>query len=88
MEVRIGSILADAFEAILGAIYLDSNFKDAQTYVLYHLKNYIDNIENDEDIIDYQTILQEYTQKKYKKFLNIESYLKVDLTILNILRLR
>lgn len=61
------SILADAFEAILGAIYLDSNFKDAQTYVLYHLKNYIDNIENDEDIIDYKTILQEYTQKKYKK---------------------
>ncbi len=61
------SILGDAFEAILGAIYMDSNFNEAKTYVLNHMKKYIDHIEEDEDILDYKTILQEYIQKEYKE---------------------
>lgn len=60
------SILGDAFEAILGAIYLDSDFEMAKDFALKHLKNSIDNIENIEEILDYKTILQEYSQKEYK----------------------
>ncbi len=61
------SILGDVFEAILGAIYTDSNFKEARDYVLSHMKKYIDHIEEDEDIFDYKTILQEYIQKEHKE---------------------
>lgn len=60
------SILGDAFEAVLGAIYLDSSFKEAKTFVLSHMKKIIDNVEEIEDILDYKTILQEYAQKVYK----------------------
>lgn len=65
------SILGDVFEAILGAIYTDSNFREAKNFALSHIKKYIDNIEENEEIIDYKTILQEYIQKKFK---NIPQY--------------
>ena len=60
------SILGDVFEAILGAIYLDSGFFAAKEYVLFHLKDMIDHIDDFEEILDFKTILQEYCQKKYR----------------------
>lgn len=60
------SILGDVFEAVLGAIYLDSDFDTARKIVLKHLEQYIEHIEEDEDILDFKTILQEYSQKEYK----------------------
>lgn len=60
------SILGDVFEAILGAIYLDSGFEEAKTFVLRHLKEIIDTLETNEAVLDFKTILQEYTQKEYK----------------------
>lgn len=60
------SILGDAFESILGAIYLDSDFLVAKKYALSHLKDYIKNINCNEAILGYKTILQEYSQKTYK----------------------
>lgn len=60
------SILCDAFEAILGAIYIDSNLREAKNFALSHIKKYIDNIEENEEILDYKTILQEYVQKQFK----------------------
>lgn len=60
------SILGDVFEAILGAIYLDSGFFAAKEYVLFHLKDIIDHIDDFEEILDFKTILQEYCQKKYR----------------------
>lgn len=60
------SILGDVFEAILGAIYLDSGFFAAKEYVLLHLKDMIDHIDDFEEILDFKTILQEYCQKKYR----------------------
>lgn len=60
------SILGDIFEAILGAIYLDSGFFAAKEYVLFHLKDIIDHIDDFEEILDFKTILQEYCQKKYR----------------------
>lgn len=60
------SILCDVFEAILGAIYLDSDFQTARKVILKHLEYSILHIEEDEDILDFKTILQEYSQKEYK----------------------
>lgn len=61
------SILADAFEALIGAIYLDGKMDNAKTFVLYHLKPVIeDAINGIELFIDYKTQLQEILQKNNK----------------------
>ena len=60
------SILADSFEAILGAVYIDSNLDDARDFALSHIKQYIDHIEENEDILDFKSILQEYVQKEFR----------------------
>lgn len=60
------SILGDAFEAILGAIYIDSDFETAKKFALSHIKDSIDNVDTNEEILDFKTILQEYSQKEYK----------------------
>ena len=60
------SILADSFEAILGAVYIDSNLDEARVFALSHIKQYIDHIEENEDILDFKSILQEYVQKKFR----------------------
>ena len=60
------SILADSFEAILGAVYIDSNLDEARVFALSHIKQYIDHIEESEDILDFKSILQEYVQKEFK----------------------
>ena len=60
------SILGDAFEAILGAIYMDSNFETAKEFVLTHIKDSIDHVDSNEEILDFKTILQEYSQKNYR----------------------
>lgn len=64
------SILGDVFEAILGAVYLDSGYTSAKEYVLFHLKEFIDNIESFEATLDFKTILQEHCQKKFKEIPN------------------
>ena len=60
------SILADSFEAILGAVYIDSNLDEARVFALSHIKKYIDHIEENEDILDFKSILQEYVQKEFR----------------------
>lgn len=60
------SILGDVFEAVLGAVYLDSDFNRVREVALKHMKCWIDNVETDDEILDYKTILQEYTQKEKK----------------------
>ena len=60
------SILADSFEAILGAVYIDSNLDEARVFALNHIKQYIDHIEENEDILDFKSILQEYVQKEFR----------------------
>ena len=60
------SILADSFEAILGAVYIDSNLDEARVFALCHIKQYIDHIEENEDILDFKSILQEYVQKEFR----------------------
>ena len=60
------SILGDVFEAILGAIYLDSDFTTAKDIAMKYLKYPIEHINENEDILDFKTILQEYSQKEFK----------------------
>ncbi len=61
---KLNSILADAFEAIIGAIYLDGGFKDAQEFVLRQLLPHIDSTVKGQTYRDFKTELQEYFQKE------------------------
>lgn len=60
------SILADAFEAVIGAIYLDPGLKGASQFILSQLKEEIELIEHGKHIKDYKTDLQETTQNMFK----------------------
>lgn len=57
------SILADAFEAILGAIYLDGGFNDAEKFILEVLKDVILQKKDSFKTNDSKTLLQEIIQK-------------------------
>lgn len=57
------SILADAFESVLGAIYLDQGFAVAQEYLLKLMQLEIDYICCHGTFDDYKTRLQEYLQR-------------------------
>lgn len=60
------SILGDVFEALLGAIYLDSDLATARKVALKYLEYKIEHINENDELIDYKTILQEYSQRVYK----------------------
>lgn len=57
------SILADAFEAIIGAIYLDQGIDNATSFVLGQLKDDLDIVKKGKYVQDYKTLLQEVVQK-------------------------
>lgn len=57
------SILGDAFESIIGAVYLDNNYEVAARFILGHLKKYLDLIDEGNYDHDYKTDLQELVQK-------------------------
>lgn len=59
---RRASILADAFEAVLGAIYLDSGFIEAQAVIQALLADYLTDQFSQEQLKDAKTQLQEYLQ--------------------------
>ena len=56
------SILADAFEAVLAAIYLDGGIEPATKVVLRFVKKALEHVEN-APFRDYKTLLQEIIQK-------------------------
>lgn len=57
------AILADMFEAILGAIYLDGGFESSEQVCLKLLEATIIKVLNEKDSLDYKTRLQELLQK-------------------------
>lgn len=60
------SILSDAVEAIIAAVYLDSDFMTAKAFVIRHLEKYIISaVENNKSNLDYKSRLQEYVMSKY-----------------------
>ncbi|MFZ5814492.1 MAG: ribonuclease III [Bacillota bacterium] len=58
------SILADAFEAIVGALYLDGGLEAARRFVLRELEPVVTAARQGEARIDYKTRLQERLQRE------------------------
>ena len=56
------SILSDAFEAVIGAIYLDGGLASARTFIQTYV---LSDIEKKQLFYDSKTILQEMVQKRY-----------------------
>jgi ribonuclease III len=63
------SILSDAMEAIIGAIYIDGGFANAKEFIC---KFILSDIENKKLFFDSKTILQEIVQSEYKEQLSYE----------------
>lgn len=58
------SILADAFEAVIGAVYLDAGFPAAKDFVLQHLRQDLLQVADGLQRKDHKTQLQEVLQRK------------------------
>lgn len=61
---RRDSILADAVEAIIGAIYLDSDMEVARGYILTWFAERLENLDLNESMKDSKTRLQEFLQSR------------------------
>ena len=63
------SILADAFEALLAAIYLDSNIEEVSRFLLPFAEDEISRILSSGHTADYKTILQQLVQQEHGEIL-------------------
>jgi len=66
------SILADAFEAVIGAIYLDSDLMNCRQFILSQLAIRIENLSPENVTKDPKTRLQEYLQARHQALPNYE----------------
>ena len=60
------AILADALEALIGALFLDSGYKQAEIFVTKRLNSEIDRVLSKRISQDYKSELQELTQRLFK----------------------
>ncbi len=60
------SIIADMFEALLGAIYLDGGLDQARKFLLTHFEHDLKDVLNSPEQ-NYKALLQEFTQKSWQK---------------------
>ena len=63
------SIVSDAMEALIGAIYLDGGFANAKEFIMKFVLN---DLENKKLFFDSKTILQEIVQSEYKEGIRYE----------------
>lgn len=63
------SILSDAMEAVIGAIYLDGGFTNAKEFIY---KNILSDFDKKKLFFDSKTILQEIIQAEYKEALHYD----------------
>lgn len=66
------SILSDAFEAVIGAIYIDGGMKSAKTFIQSQMKHLIEDSMNGMMFMDYKSQLQETVQKDGEKKISYE----------------
>jgi len=60
------AILADAMEAVIGALYLDSGYKPAFEFVKRCIEPEIFKVTGENYHKDYKSLLQEYCQQQYR----------------------
>ena len=76
------SILSDALEAVIGAIYLDGGFASAKEFILRFI---LTDIEHKQLFYDSKTILQEIVQASHKEELGYRLVKRKDRTTTNTL---
>lgn len=64
------SILADAFEAVLAAIYLDGGMEPAKKHVMNFVLRELEHKTEEETFKDYKTVLQEIIQRNPEESVN------------------
>jgi ribonuclease-3 len=62
------AILADALEALIGALYLDSGYKAAFAFVSRYLAPEIDRVTETDYHRDYKSLLQEFCQRCFRSY--------------------
>lgn len=60
------STLADAFEALIGAFYLDGDLQSVSSFILRLLEPSIKDSKSEKTVNDYKSALQELVQKKFR----------------------
>ncbi len=60
------SLLADAVEAVIGAIFLDAGLDAARAFIVKHFGEEIERLDHDRHKMDYKSILQELTQAQFQ----------------------
>lgn len=61
------SILSDAFEALIGSVYLDGGMAEVRAFILRLMKELFEDYHKNAPFIDYKTQLQELVQKRGDK---------------------
>ena len=61
------SVLADSFESMVGAIYLDRGMRAAKGFTMKHLTPIIVEAINAGELVDHKSSLQEYLQRRFKQ---------------------
>lgn len=62
------ALLADAFEAVIGALFVDGGFKQSKKFILRYLVPEVEKVLADKHRKDYKTMLQEYVQKEHRSY--------------------
>ena len=71
------SFLANAFEAVIAAVYLDSGFDNAKNIITKLIEPLLEDDNSSSEYFDYKTALQELCQKRYK---TVPIYMVIDST--------
>ena len=69
------SVLADVFESLVGAIYLDGDMKAAKRFIMRHIGPEIDEVANGESGVNFKSTLQQAAQRKFSA---TPSYIMLD----------
>ncbi len=61
------SLIADVFEAVVGAIYLDRGYEAVRLYVLDHLHPFIEDALSDRSAKNFKSVLQQVAQREFRE---------------------
>jgi ribonuclease-3 len=62
------ALLADALEALIGGVYLDSGYKNAFAFISRFLSSEIERVLENKHSRDFKSLLQEFCQQHYKNY--------------------